>query len=222
MKKIYADSFIEAVFNGERPIISGDIRFQAVFMMGLPGSGKSHVKTRRYLQHAGFVDIDPDEIKKRHPDYDPEHPFAVHEWSKEIADRQFRDTLKTGDPFVLDGTGTTATNMATRMDIARKSDYRIFLVYVYTPIEISLFRNRNRKRFVREKVIMDKAIDIGQSFAILRGIADKTKVVRNFEEDEQAKAMEDMAFYPPPYEERPPRPGDANYGLKKVASRRTR
>lgn len=222
MKKIYADSFIEAVFDGQMPKLSGDIRFQAVFMMGLPGSGKSHVKSRRYLQHVGFVDIDPDEIKKRHPDYDPERPFVVHEWSKDIADRLFDDTLKTGDPFVLDGTGTSADRMARKMKEAREAGYRIFLVYVYTPIEISLWRNRNRKRFVPESVIMGKAVDISKSFAYLRGLADKTKVVNNFEENERAKALEDMALYPPPYEQRPLRPGNADYGLKKVASRKNK
>lgn len=222
MKRIYADSFIEAVFDGQMPILSGEIRFQAVFMMGLPGSGKSHVKTRRYLQHAGFVDIDPDAIKMTHPNYDPERPFVVHEWSKDIADRLFRDTLNTGDPFVLDGTGTNADKIAHKMQEAREAGYRIFLAYVYTPIEVSLWRNRNRRRFVPESVIMEKGIDISKSFAYLRGLADKTKVVNNYEESERATALEDIAIYPPPYEQRPPRPGDADYGLKKVASWRIR
>ena len=219
MKRIYADSFIEAVFGGETPILAGEIRFQAVFMMGLSGSGKSYVKARRYLQHSGFVDIDPDEIKKQHPEYNPEHPYAVHEWSKEISEKMLRDTLKTGDPFVLDGTGTSPENMAIRIKLARDAGYRIFLVYVYTPVEISLWRNRNRKRFVDEVVIMQKAGEISQSFAYLKSLADKFKLVINYEESERGKALADLDLYPPPYSSRPPRPGNPEYGLKKIASR---
>eukprot|EP00954_Amorphochlora_amoebiformis_P003784 294415-Amorphochlora_amoeboformis.AAC.1 len=36
--------------------------------MGLPGSGKSTVK-RQKIDMKGVVDIDPDRIKKRHPEW---------------------------------------------------------------------------------------------------------------------------------------------------------
>ena len=60
--------------------------------MGLPGAGKGFVKGRRYLRHTGFKDIDPDEIKKLHPNYDPDSPNAgqIHEWSSIEAARQLR------------------------------------------------------------------------------------------------------------------------------------
>lgn len=215
MKKIYADSFIEAVFNGETPKLAGDIYFQAVFMMGLSGSGKSYVKARKYLQHTGFVDIDPDEIKKTHPKFNAERPFEVHEWSKDIADSMFNAVIKTGDPFVLDGTGTSPNKMAAKMESARSAGYRIFLVYVYTPFEISIWRNRNRSRFVPESVIMEKAKEISGSFAYLKTAADKVKVVINFEESERGKALADMEIYPPPFEMRPPRPNSPEYEAKK-------
>mmetsp|Transcript_13865 Transcript_13865/g.21933 ORF Transcript_13865/g.21933 Transcript_13865/m.21933 type:complete len:118 (+) Transcript_13865:52-405(+) len=40
----------------------------AYFLMGLPGSGKSTVK-RQKIDMKGVVDIDPDRIKKRHPEW---------------------------------------------------------------------------------------------------------------------------------------------------------
>jgi len=107
--------------------------FQAVFFMGLPGAGKGYVKGRRYLKHTGFFDIDPDEIKKTHPDYNPEDPSAsrIHEWSSLEAARQFQDALKTGASFILDGTGTNPTKLITKMAQAKEANFRVFLVNVH-------------------------------------------------------------------------------------------
>jgi predicted ABC-type ATPase len=55
---------------------SGDIRWQAVFFMGAAGSGKSWVRSKKYLKYMDFKVIDPDEIKKTHPNYDPENHIS--------------------------------------------------------------------------------------------------------------------------------------------------
>jgi len=188
-------------------------------LMGLPGSGKSFVKDRRYLIHSGFIDIDPDEIKKLHPNYDPEkNPVEVHEWSFAEAESLMRRTLPTGNPFILDGTGTNPAKMAAKMEEAKRAGYRIFLVYVYTPLEIALWRNRNRERFVLESIILRKANQIDGSFSKLRSIANKSKVIANYSESERNKALEDLKLYPYPLDERPPRPGDSEYGMGRAAA----
>jgi predicted ABC-type ATPase len=196
--------------------------FQAVFMMGPPGAGKSFVKAKVYLKHTGFHDIDSDEMKKRHPDYDPNNPGLVHEWSLQEQVVEFRKVLPTGEPFVYDGTGWDPRPVTERILEAKAAGYRTFLVYVHVPVEVSLFRNRNRGRFVPEAVIIDKATKVEHAFGILRHRVDKFKVIENFTHDQLEEAQRDMAVYPPPQAKVPPRPGDPDYGepVGMTASRR--
>lgn len=186
--------------------LSGDIRYQAVFFMGLPAAGKSTFKLRHHLRHAGFVDIDPDQIKKTHPEYDPERPYMVHEWSAGVAESLFQKVLQTGDPFIIDETGSRPDKFRIKMETAKDAGYRIFLIYVVVPPEISLYRNRNRPRFVPEALILIKAKQTDAAFKVLRRIADHVRVVPNYEDRELQEAKRDLAKFPPPQATRPPRP----------------
>lgn len=213
----FVTAAFEGIFAKERPS-KGTIAYQAVFMMGLPGAGKSYYKVRKYLAHAGFQDIDPDEIKKTHPNYDPDKPFLVHEWSKEVASSQLKAALLKGDPFVYDGTGTTLSEMTGRIRQAREAGYRIFLTYVSVPLVLSFYRNRNRDRFVPEKIIIEKAAKMDEAFGVVKRLVDKVKIVAGYEAAELRAAEKDLEFYPPPQKIRPPRPGDSDYGMSKTAA----
>ena len=186
-----------------------DIRWQAVFMIGSPGAGKSYIVGRNYLTHANFKLIDPDEVKRRHPDYDPSNPASLHEWSKEVSDAEFASVVKSGngDPVVVDGTGTNAERLINKINMAKISGYRTFLVYVWVPFEVAILRNRNRERFVPESVIMRKYDELDSAFGKMRNIVDKFKVVSNYEESYLREAIEDIKRYPVPQAVRPPRDG---------------
>jgi predicted ABC-type ATPase len=198
---------------------AGPIRWQAVFFIGPAASGKSFVKTKRYLRHLDFKEVDPDEIKKTHPDYDPERPFDLHAWSKELADAQYKRILNdgSGSPVIVDGTGRNWKGIEKKMREAEKNGYRTYVVYVFVPFEVSIFRNRNRERFVPEEVIMEQSRQIANSFKKLKSIADKSKVVPNFSSSEISKAKKDIEVYPVPQDVRPPRPGDSDYGKLEMA-----
>lgn len=213
----WLDAVLDPGFDPNSKIARGtpnaaQLRYQAVFMMGASGAGKGHVKGLKYLQHAGFRNLDSDEFKKLHPDYDPDQPFKVHQWSKQILESEFQKTILKGDAFVLDGTGTDG-NYQRQMTQAKAQGYRIFLVYVSTPLNVSLYRNRNRNRFVQESVVMDIYARVMDSFRQLRRLADKVKVIANYDSKEEALANKDVALYPPPQERRPPRPRDPDYGV---------
>ena len=217
------DQWLGRVFDGYcdfQSRFAGKMDFQAVFMMGPPGAGKSFVKAKMYLKHTGFHDIDSDKMKESHPDYDPMHPELVHEWSLKAQMAEFNRVLPTGEPFVYDGTAWDPRPVIDRMDVAKAAGYRIFLVYVYVPVEVSLFRNRNRGRFVPEDVILDKAKKIERAFGIIRQQVDKFKVVENYTPQQQDEAEKDMAVYPPPQPRVPPRPGDPDYGAAIKTGRR--
>lgn len=199
---------------------AGPIRWQAVFFIGPAASGKSYHKEKRYLRHLDFKDIDPDKIKMTHPDYDPERPFKLHGWSKQVADAEYKRLVTdgTGSPVIVDGTGRDYVKIADKMRLANENGYRTFLVYIYVPFEISIYRNRNRGRFVPEEVVEEQSKRISDSYRKLRSIADKSKVIIGYDKSELPKAERDIELYPVPQKERPPRPGDPDYGMPVEAS----
>jgi predicted ABC-type ATPase len=185
-----------------------DIRWQAVFMMGSSGSGKSHYREKTYLKYMKFKVVDPDAFVMAHPDYDPERPYLLHEWSKDVSDAEFNSIISdgTGDPVVVDGTGRNPEGILRKMTAAKKNGYRIFLVYVWVPVEVSIWRNRNRSRFVPEDKIMNVYKGYDSSFAKLRGYADSFKVIPNYTSEDLRDAKKDLEVYPAPQKVRPPRP----------------
>jgi predicted ABC-type ATPase len=208
------DAFIEMGVVPAGPI-AGKIRWQAVFFIGPAGSGKSFIRNAKYVKHLDFKVVDPDEIKKLHPDYDPDAPFKVHQWSKAKSQAEFRKTVEsgTGQPIIVDGTGRNISGILGNMKEADDNGYRTYIVYVYVPFEISIFRNRNRQRFVPEDVIIEQSEKIGKNYAVLKRKADKAKVIPNYSRGELAEAKQDIKLYPVPQKERPPRPGDPMYGV---------
>jgi len=197
-----------------------DIAFQAVFFIGPAGSGKSFVRSKRYLKYMRFRIIDPDEVKKTHKDYDPENPFRVHDWSKEISNAEYTKivTSGSGEPVVVDGTGRKSGNIIKKARLARANGYRIFLIYVWVPWQVSIFRNRNRKRFVPEALVLDQVEGVAETFGQLKSFVDKFKVISNFTSADVDEAKADIAIYPVPQKKRPPRPDELDYGMQRAAS----
>lgn len=184
---------------------AGKMDFQAVFMVGSAGSGKGFTKERLYLKNTGFVDIDSDEIKKTHPEYDPDNVKQhVHDWSTIMQEQQFDRVIQTGAPFVFDGTGANTGRMRRLMAAAERAGYRTFATYVYAPLEVCLYRNRSRGRFVRESVVIEKFYEVKESWPKIKLVADKSKVVINFTPAQLELAKRNLAVYPGPYDKRPP------------------
>lgn len=148
----------------------------ATFMMGLPGSGKSTVSRNRF---AGQTFLDPDEIKKEHPLYDPKNVQIVHEWSKEIEEKRFLRLITEDNSFVVDGTGTNAENLVRRMNQAKAMGFSINLVYVRVSLHTALARNAKRERNVPESIIREKALNIATSFELTAPHADAIEVIEN-------------------------------------------
>lgn len=135
-------------------------RDEIVFTMGLPGSGKSST-----LKQMGIPDthvlIDPDEIKKGLPGYDPKHPGLVHEESSQIAEDMFQEALRRGEGrYAVDGTGTNAEKLIRRIRQAQRAGFYTRVVYVRVRLETAIGRNARRERVVPESIIREKAADI--------------------------------------------------------------
>jgi len=201
-----------------------DIRWQAVLFIGPAGSGKSWLRSKRYMKYLNSKVVDPDEIKQAHPEYDSENPGKLHDLSKQISDAQYKQivTSGTGDPVIVDGTGRDPRSIISKAQVARAEGYRIFLIYAWVPVEVSLFRNRNRPRFVPEDLILEQSKSIVKSFGVLKGIVDKYTVIPNYSSADLSEAKADLEVYPAPQAKRPPRPSDATYGLARAAAMPTK
>jgi len=209
--------------NASEPRQRGGKPAHALFLMGLPGAGKTTVKKRRL--HRGEVDIEPDAFKCRHPRYShdmgEETDDEVHRWSVWRASERFEDVLASQRKpnLVFDSSGSNARWLGRKIATARRAGYTTELLWVDVPVEVALLRNRDRaargSRWCPERVIMDKAKLLPDSFEELRKEVDSAERMQNWSErgGERARADEDLYLYPAP-RNRPPslRPGESGYG----------
>jgi len=151
---------------------------KAIMTMGLPGSGKSTVLHNEY-NVSEYTMIDPDEIKKSNPDYDPKAPELVHDWSQAEANRVLNEAIRDSKNIIIDGTGTNSEKMVKRINELHSFGYSVEVLYVKVNIKTSLERNRKRERSVPEAVIYEKAGLISTSFEIVSSYADSVKIINN-------------------------------------------
>jgi len=203
----------------------------ALFLMGLPGAGKSTVKKRR--MHRGDVDIEPDAFKERHryfsEDMGEETDDEVHRWSVRRAANAFEDALMSPRKpnMVFDSSGSNARWLGRRIAAAQREGYRTELLWVDVPVEVAILRNRDRAvlhdgRWCPEQVIMDKAEVLSGSFEELRKEVDSSERLQNWSErsTERSIALKDLHAYPAP-RPRPPtlRLGDEGYAEAPLGAR---
>lgn len=209
---------------------SGDVRVlkraseegkTAVFMLGKPGAGKSSVSKKNFLSKGGWENIDSDAIKESHPDYNPDDPAALHEWSSKKAKALLHDTITEGKKsFVYDGTGNNVDKYMDAMKKAKAAGYKVKLVRAHVPDEVAHMRNRKRQRYVPDKVVDGISKQIDKSFDILSksGLVDDADIhtinTSTPEEHEVAKKyMKDHPMDERVYEkgEKPQRPPIPHY-----------
>ncbi len=151
---------------------------KAILTMGLPGAGKSYI-LKKEININEYILIDPDEIKKEHPDYNPKDPQITHEWSKRIADLRTLEAIANNQNIIIDGTGTNVEKMYKKVSELKANGYEVTLLYVKVRLETAIKRNANRERVVPQEVILEKYDTITYAYEILSGIASKVKVVNN-------------------------------------------
>lgn len=149
---------------------------KAIFMMGLPASGKS---TWRKQNLASLNCVDADELKEGLPCYNPKKPELCHKQSKVLYEKMFNKNLLSDDSFVIDGTGTSTEKMIYRIKQAQNFGFETELVYVKTSLKNSIERNSKRDRVVPEHIIREKCNLISISFEIVSSYIDTIKVINN-------------------------------------------
>ncbi|WP_028778729.1 AAA family ATPase [Shimazuella kribbensis] len=123
---------------------------EAVFLVGPPAAGKS---TTRFELYPNYLVIDPDELKKELPGYDPKNPSKVHLQSKILSRKLFEEYLSSDQSFVYDTTGGNEERMIKEIREAREKGFKIILLQVTCSLEVCLERNRLRERTVPDEVV---------------------------------------------------------------------
>jgi predicted kinase len=149
---------------------------KAIITMGLPGSGKSYVTDKQY---PSMMKADCDAFKQLHPDYNPEHPELVHDWSKRCLDYLLQTLIESGDSFIYDSTGTDIVYIEALISKLLKAGYDIELLHVSVSIDTAIRRNSERPRKVPEHIIHTKQSQLDKAFAYLSPMAHTVNVVVN-------------------------------------------
>lgn len=131
-------------------LISQPPHKKAIFLLGPPAAGKSTTREKLYPD---YPVIDPDEIKKDLPGYDPKNPSLVHVQSKIIARQQYEEMLSGNSSFVYDTTGGNKERMLREMNEARQNGFSIVILQVTCSLNECLKRNRQRERTVPDEVV---------------------------------------------------------------------
>lgn len=147
-----------------------------VIMAGLPGSGKSYVRSNKYAE---LKVIDCDEIKKTLKGYDPKNPGAVHQQSKVLEQEAIYIALGNGESFVYDTTATNWAKLVKLISDAKALGYTVELCYVRVSLKTALYRNSKRERVVPEALIKEKFSLLPTALDVLQGYVDNYVVVNN-------------------------------------------
>ena len=163
---------------------------EAIFMLGLPGSGKSKFIEDRIpfvnscslgrvfcLQESTYILISADEIRINHPDYDPKNPELIHEECVKLARDKVYEYAEGEYNLVMDGGGINNSYTVGIITELRKLDYHIKVVFINTPVNICIERNEiryeNGERFVKKSAIIDKAYKLQTAAVKLRLLSDE-------------------------------------------------
>lgn len=166
----------------------------AVFMIGLPGSGKSRVINRRYdLERPNYkrpnrivvLDLDVEILK--HPDYDPADPDklylasdqAAYKWADSRVEARFRAALANPDTrrVILDGTGTNLERQIRRMQQARAAGFFVKALYVRVPARTAIARAAMRTRGVKPARILAYQAKMKLAMQVAAEHADEVETV---------------------------------------------
>lgn len=143
---------------------------EAVFLIGPPAAGKSTTRQKLYPE---YIVIDPDEIKKTLPGYDPKNPSKVHTLSKILARKQFEKAIAGNKSFVYDTTGGNKERMLREMQEARERGFQIVILQVTCPLEECLKRNKARERTVPEEIVKEIWNEVNEVAETLCHAADR-------------------------------------------------
>ena len=119
----------------------------AVLTGGAPGSGKSTFlkKFAPYLTSDKIIHVDADEIRAKLPEYEGWNAFATHEETRDILKKMLDGyDVPCKHDVLYDGTMSNAKKYLPIIDKFHKLGYKVFVIYMDIPKEVSIERAMGR------------------------------------------------------------------------------
>tara|TARA_R110001606_G_scaffold139609_1_gene278141 strand:+ start:10238 stop:11038 length:801 start_codon:yes stop_codon:yes gene_type:complete len=128
---------------------------KAIILAGAPGAGKGYVLKGLDLGGIKILNIDNifiDKLKKANITLDLKNatPEERSSQAKSMADanKEFKSniqsTIEGKESFILDGTAASFNQTSKLKSQLEEAGYKVFMLYVYTDLEISLKQNQDR------------------------------------------------------------------------------
>lgn len=141
----------------------------AILTGGAPGSGKSTFikKYAGWMTSDRILTIDADAIRARLPEYKGWNSFNTHPETKDIVNQLLDEVGKPCEhDIIYDGTMNKATNYKPLIAKLKAMGYKVFIIYIQVPKEVSqqraLLRYQHSGRYVLPEIIdevFDKGLD---------------------------------------------------------------
>lgn len=149
------------VFLCEQPIDTCDL----ILICGIPASGKTYLTQNRYRNR---VRLNRDDIRFAHKrmisygqkwmqsDFDLEFEKIFSDYEMQLLHLH----LQRGHKIVVDDTNVTRTRRKFYVDVAKALGKTVGILFLNSPVELCLERNRNRENVIPETIVRKYNSDI--------------------------------------------------------------
>lgn len=137
------------------------VTFKAIFLVGGPGSGKSHISQKLGLEPLGFKLADEDRVYEflikqsgndvANFDIGSDKAQTLRQQSNRLAGKREELFVKLRLGVIFDGTGKDYSKIETRKRMLEDVGYDTAMVFVNTDLEVAVQRNNARARKVPEE-----------------------------------------------------------------------
>lgn len=159
---------------------------KAIFMLGGPGSGKTHV-AKKLTGHTGLRSVNVDEFYEMLRDkrkiqgagFDDE----LYKYSGNLTQKKLNLLLKGRIGIVVDGTGRKVQRLAQMKEELESLGYDTMAVFVNTDINTALDRNEERRRRADNDWVRKVHADLQQKLGELQSIFGQNMLIVDNSED---------------------------------------
>jgi predicted kinase len=147
-------------------------KLKAIVMAGPPGGGKSSIIKGLGLVNDGFKEVNQDislewlktkeGLPAKESDYTKEQRSMrskLGAQARKIAARKLDKFAKQGDGVILDGTGASVAATEAKIQALEELGYEVSMIYVNTPKETAIARNKARKERSLPDFIVERTWD---------------------------------------------------------------
>lgn len=157
---------------------------KAIFLFGLPCSGKSTYYKEHIEEQILHHYINADEIKKEFADYDETVEGMYSSEAIGLAEERVKEAFKSGQNVVMDAGGINNSYTLRILQAAKDAGYETHMIHIDTPYDVCIARNKVRARKVPVDVITAKEYKRSFHWAKYQksNLVDTTEVIPYFTE----------------------------------------